>query len=338
MPSLVTNQDGRPEMFVIGKDRAIWHKWTDSTGTWGSWNSMGGQWKQLAVAANQDGRLTVFAIGMDEAVWRCSQATPNGVFGGWSSLKGQWKQFAVAANQDGRLTVFAIGMDEAVWRCSQATPNGVFGGWSSLKGQWMQLSASRQPNGTLQVVALGFDGESYQISQTSPGGNWGSWQQVFIGIFPEELSGITAATVTNSLEFRLSPDSPVLSVISLANLSQSMVGSSVSSARKSTEELKKECVKEVAEAMLSFAGVYALNQARLAGAGPAGTGVAIAAGMVLTSVQINSAANKCAQAIQQTIDDSEDSDGSDGPGVSGLEEGRYWDYVESPSGGGIMIA
>ncbi|MBW4528602.1 MAG: hypothetical protein KME18_26110 [Phormidium tanganyikae FI6-MK23] len=68
MSSLALNQDGCPEMFVIGEDGAVWHRWTDATGTWGSWASLGGKWKQLAVATNKDGQLELFAIGMDDTI------------------------------------------------------------------------------------------------------------------------------------------------------------------------------------------------------------------------------------------------------------------------------
>ncbi len=338
MSSLVLNQDGRPEMFVIGRDRAIWHKWTDSTGTWGNWESRGGKWKQFTVATNQDGRLEVFAIGIDDIIRNTWQTTPNGSWSAWASRGGKGKQIAVVANQDGRLELFAIDIDDIIRNTWQTTPNGSWSAWASRGGKWNQLLVSRQPNGTLQLIALGVDNETYQTSQISPGGSWKGWQRVFMGSFEgdflaENSSSAEGVARTENLEFRLDKDSVPLARVALTTSSLSMA------TIKSTEELKKECVKEMAEAMVTFAGVYAMNQQRLAGAGGAGVGVAIVAGIVLSSIQINSAVNKCAQAIQQTLED-DDSENSESPdkGVSGMEGGSYWDYVPSTSEQGIMVA
>jgi tellurite resistance-related uncharacterized protein len=328
MSSLVVNQDGRPEFFVIGNDKAVWHQWTDSTGTWGPWTSMGGQWKQLDVIANQDGRLEVFTIGMDDAVWHRWQTTPNGSFSGWSTMKGQWKRLTVAANQDGRLEVFTIGMDDAVWHCWQTTPNGSFSGWSTLKGKWKQLGASRQPNGAVQVIGLGFDDESYRISQVVAGGSWGSWQKVFMGALPADF-----LSLTDSIELRLtsSSDSSETSLImSLANREPPQPDEVTQ--KKTTMELSGECALEFAKATLGFAKAYDSSKR--------GNIVETLAAIEVTANLMTSAANKCAEAVQQGIDDTS-SDGSDSPdkdGVRGLEGGRHWDYVPGPSDGKIQVA
>jgi Tectonin domain len=329
MSSFVVNQDGRPAIFAIGNDKAIWYQTTDTTGTWGQWISLGGQWKQLAVAANQDGRFTVFAIGMDDAVWRCSQGQPNGsIDSGWASLQGQWKQLAVAANQDGRLTVFAIGMDHTVWHCWQTRPNGsIDSGWASLTGQSKQIGASRQPNGTLQVVGLGLDDESYRISQVKPGGPWGSWQKLFMGV----LSG-DALSLAGSVEFRLdsSLDGLQSPIMSLANQEPPQLSSVTRT--KTTKELSGECALEFAKATLAFAKSYDSSRK--------GNIVETLAAIEVTAHLLTSAANKCAEAVQQGIDDIS-SDGSDSPdkgGVRGVEKGRYWDYVPGPSDGKIQVA
>jgi hypothetical protein len=42
-PTAYTLPDKRIQEFVVGSDRAVWTRWTDSSGKWSKWISMGGQ-------------------------------------------------------------------------------------------------------------------------------------------------------------------------------------------------------------------------------------------------------------------------------------------------------
>ena len=81
-PVVVSNQDGRLEVFVEGLDDAVWHKWQVAPNNgWSGWGSLGGDITDHAVGNNQDGRIEVFARGTDGGLWHLWQTKPNN---GWS--------------------------------------------------------------------------------------------------------------------------------------------------------------------------------------------------------------------------------------------------------------
>ena len=67
------------------------HQWQVApSSAWnGSWDSIGGNVKEIWVANNADGRMDVFAIGSDDAVYHQTQTAPNAPFNGdWYGLGG----------------------------------------------------------------------------------------------------------------------------------------------------------------------------------------------------------------------------------------------------------
>src|SRR5579875_308561 len=64
-PVVARNADGRIEVFAVGSDTQLYHKWEyDSNGDWSSWVSLGGSWPgQPAIGMNTDGRLEIFIVG-----------------------------------------------------------------------------------------------------------------------------------------------------------------------------------------------------------------------------------------------------------------------------------
>ena len=88
--TVITNKDGRLELFSIGSDNALWHNYQASAGgTWTGWKSLGGEIKQFTVSQNQDGRLEVICIGMDKAFCHIWQLAPGAdKWSKWSSLGG----------------------------------------------------------------------------------------------------------------------------------------------------------------------------------------------------------------------------------------------------------
>lgn len=126
-PAVARNSDGRLELFVIGANHGVWHKWQTSPSSSNSWTtdfvSLSGQIRansDPAVIANTDGRLELFVIGIDNSVWHKWQASP--------SSSNTWTEFesltgftdpntspVVARNSDGRLELFVIGIDNKLW-------------------------------------------------------------------------------------------------------------------------------------------------------------------------------------------------------------------------------
>jgi hypothetical protein len=68
-PKVVAWGPDRLDVFAVGTDSALWHRWWDGS-AWGGWESLGGILTSppdaVARAAN---RLDVFAAGTDSALW-----------------------------------------------------------------------------------------------------------------------------------------------------------------------------------------------------------------------------------------------------------------------------
>jgi hypothetical protein len=59
----------RLDLFVLGTDHGLWHKWWDGS-QWGGWESLGGTCMDVgnpvSWAAHE---LDLFVVGTDSAVW-----------------------------------------------------------------------------------------------------------------------------------------------------------------------------------------------------------------------------------------------------------------------------
>jgi hypothetical protein len=116
-PAVAVNSDGRLEVFVIGSDNKLYHKWQNSPGSSSSWTvhqSLEGNVRadsNPAVAVNSDGRLEVFVIGPQNALYHKWQTSPgSSTWTAWTSLGGSISGSpAVIQNQDGRLEAFVVG-------------------------------------------------------------------------------------------------------------------------------------------------------------------------------------------------------------------------------------
>ena len=68
-PDAVSWDEGRLDIFGVGTDSAMWHRWWDGS-AWGGWESLGGVLESppdaTAWAAN---RLDIFAMSTDSALW-----------------------------------------------------------------------------------------------------------------------------------------------------------------------------------------------------------------------------------------------------------------------------
>ncbi|HXZ03262.1 MAG TPA: hypothetical protein VEH81_00435 [Ktedonobacteraceae bacterium] len=185
------NEDGRVEVFIIGSDNALWHRWqTTPGGIWGGWASLGKPPSANAffipfVWKNDDGRLEVFTVGTDGALWNLWQVAPNGTWSNWASLGNPptatiQSAPAVGTNKDGRLEAFNICSDGALWHIWQITPGGEWGSWESLGMPSDSVILSAGPvvventDGRLEAFAGGSDNILWHAWQVTPGGNWSS--------------------------------------------------------------------------------------------------------------------------------------------------------------------
>jgi Astacin (Peptidase family M12A) len=147
-PVVAQNADGRLEVFLVGSDRRLYHRWQTekNSSTWSDgWASLGGQWshrRRPAVAQNADGRLEVFLVGLDKQLHHRSQISPNSSQWSeiWTVLGGQeWPPSSdpgIGRNADGRLEVFLVGLDKQLYHRRQTAPNSSTWSetWTSLGG------------------------------------------------------------------------------------------------------------------------------------------------------------------------------------------------------------
>ena len=80
---------GRLEVFVLGTDHKIYHRWQDPSAPsgWAPWANIGGSLNTLLGAQNSSGTLELFGQGTDNALWHAWQdsTAPSG-WHAWASL------------------------------------------------------------------------------------------------------------------------------------------------------------------------------------------------------------------------------------------------------------
>lgn len=149
------NEDGRVELYAVGIDGAIWHRYQlqPNGNQWAGWTNMGhpsGVWFGTAtVGMNADGRQELFAISNDGAIWHNYQTSPNDGWTGWGTMSHpanvSLRRLAVAENDDGRLELFAIGDDNQLWHRYQPEPS---------KGPWSPWTSLGKPPGERGMYSL----------------------------------------------------------------------------------------------------------------------------------------------------------------------------------------
>lgn len=156
-PSAVSYGSGHVEVFVVGADNAVWHKWFIN-GAWSGWESLGGQATSSPSAASLHyGHIDLFVRGADMGLWHRWQDWPAGAgWQNWSSLGGGLRSgpAAVAPNfafqQAGkdRLFVFVVADNGALY--------GI--GWSPAGwGGWVYMGEEGSFTSDLTAVSLGPD-------------------------------------------------------------------------------------------------------------------------------------------------------------------------------------
>ncbi len=207
-PVVVRNKDGRMEVFAVGTDTQLYHKWEDSTGSWSNWTSLGGSWPgQPSVGMNADGHLEVFIVGgqgqSGATLFHAWQTSPgSSSWTGWVALAGTWPTGnpAVSRNLAGGLEVFMRGQDTNLYHAWQSTPgnSSSYIGWQPMGGYWnSDPVVANNADGSLQVFMIGENRELY-YNQESPQGAWSGWVSLG-GSWPGQL----AVTLNNQRELEV---------------------------------------------------------------------------------------------------------------------------------------
>jgi hypothetical protein len=90
-PVLDHNGDSRLEVFMIGRDRQLYHRWqTQPNGGWNDkWESLGGDWPSNPVIHRDGLGLKIFLVGQDRQLYYGSQDNIDAPVN-ISSLGGDW--------------------------------------------------------------------------------------------------------------------------------------------------------------------------------------------------------------------------------------------------------
>jgi hypothetical protein len=106
------NTDGRFEVFVLGGNLNIYHRWQDENHDWTSdWADLGGlpNVRGFAVTSEQDGSLSVIAITAESTqtdlgipnFFNIKQVAPNGGWGDWTTLPSDPSGYVYVGAQTG---------------------------------------------------------------------------------------------------------------------------------------------------------------------------------------------------------------------------------------------
>ena len=142
-PVAVSWHPNRLDLFTVGTDGALWHKWWNGSAWRPSatgWESLGGVCaSRPAAVAWAPNRLDLFVVGTDGALWHKwwngSAWRPSA--SGWESLGGVCLGAPVAVSWNpNRLDLFVVGTDRAVWHkwWNGSTWRPSVSGWESLGG------------------------------------------------------------------------------------------------------------------------------------------------------------------------------------------------------------
>jgi hypothetical protein len=197
-PAVGQNEDGRLEVFAVGKDGEVWTNCqTRDAGKWAGWNKLK-PWREngaeagqgfegakasnrIAVVLGMDRRLQLFACGKDSALWNISQTAPNEGWGQWQSL-GQLEEgavitdIAVGQNKDGTLAVHVTNdRDGKIRHVRQKGINDVWANWSYTMAPGNEiprrLSVNQDAQRRQDVVAVS-DTELCHARQQEPNFNF----------------------------------------------------------------------------------------------------------------------------------------------------------------------
>ena len=179
------NMDGRPEIFAVGANGNLYHRWRLSPVAlaWSDWTLFAtGQFTKAIAQPGHDKGLYLFGLNAGQLVVR-KQASPGG---GWltESLQTgtQLRDIAVAKNQDDRFQVLAVGGNGALWTISGPKDKSLaassWSEWSQLGGDnLVAVVAERDGDGRVTAVALGADHRARTTRQFSPNelAVWTEW-------------------------------------------------------------------------------------------------------------------------------------------------------------------
>ncbi|MCB5951474.1 hypothetical protein LI951_05300 [Enterococcus sp. BWT-B8] len=126
--TLVSNADGRLELFAINKDGSMYQAWQTKVNGGTKWESktIAGPFDgNVFATTNQNGGLVISVLKKNGDLFISEQAAPN--FAPWKSItiSGPFQKNAMMKqNKDGHLDLFAIKKNGDLFQAWQSSPNG----------------------------------------------------------------------------------------------------------------------------------------------------------------------------------------------------------------------
>jgi hypothetical protein len=195
-PFVQHNQDGRLEVFALGRDEIFNIAQVFPNAGWREhWLNKGKPSSAVSILShvvgrNSDGRQELFALAEDGALWQKWQLTPNNGWSEWKSMGTPGSgitlsnQFTVGRNQDGRQEVFVLGSDGNLWQIWQTAPNGGWSDWGKLGQPPVgirhsdRITVGENEDGRQELFAVGGDDALWHIWQVAPNVGWSGWESL----------------------------------------------------------------------------------------------------------------------------------------------------------------
>jgi hypothetical protein len=163
---------GRFELFGVGLDDAVWHRWRKGpNGKWSDWESLGGAVKQLAAAESSAG-LEIFGVGTDDGVWH---RKPNGE---WENLNGIAKDIAVGRLPNGGMEVFVVGVDDNICYSRRDKLDAGWSPWEGWGNPGSHVAVGEAKPGVLDVFVLGLEATVARKTRPKPTTEWSDWEKM----------------------------------------------------------------------------------------------------------------------------------------------------------------
>jgi hypothetical protein len=164
----------RLDVFAVGGDSGLWHKWWDGS-SWGGWEPLSGViTTPPEVVSWGPNRLDIFALGTDFGLYH--RWWDGSSWGGWEPLGGLLTSPpTVASWGPNRLDIFGLGTDYQMYH--RWWDGSSWGGWEPLGGLLATPPkvVSWGPN-RLDIFALGTDHALWH--RWWDGSSWGGWESL----------------------------------------------------------------------------------------------------------------------------------------------------------------
>jgi hypothetical protein len=167
-PAVVSWAPGRLDIFALGLDNQMFHKFFDKT--WGpsvvDWEAIGGVFNSAPAAVSwAPGRLDIFGLGTDNQMYHKFFDREWGPsLTDWEAIGGQFDSAPAAVSwQPGRLDIFGLGVDDQMFHKFFDTGWGPsLTGWEPIGGRFDSApTALSWGPGRLDIVAFGTNDEMF---------------------------------------------------------------------------------------------------------------------------------------------------------------------------------